>query len=136
MATRRKHYYVTTYHVGNTPYGCHIYATSTRQAEAIARKRNIGERVEGRGEAPVKKYGLTPIQKLHQATFLGWIGIKAGLLTEDDVVGDRGLVHEMIHMMETADDQQEELDENYSAYWKLFHTRFEKLQRLIPGWLS
>ena len=43
--------------------------------------------------------GVTP-KTLHHAVFIGWQALKSGAANADDILGDCGLVHEMVHALQ------------------------------------
>lgn len=115
--------YLTEYTVGPTKFGGDIWATDWAHAKRLARKRKIGEKVIGKG---MRTGGLkrprTRLEKLHEATYLSWIGMEMGKLTPQEVLGDKGLIHEMVHNLNGMKINTEK--------------RFRELQRMIPGHLK
>lgn len=90
--------YTTRYSVDGSWYSSHIYANSLREARKLARQRGIGEVVQGVCESEtVQPEDLTG--KAHLACFLGYIALKAGTMTLEDILGDRGVLHEAIHLL-------------------------------------
>lgn len=117
--------FVTKYRVGNRSYGADIYANSQSEAEAMCKQRSIGEVVHGQGRL---KGGLrrprTRQEKLHEAIFLGWIALEMGKTTPRKLLGDTGLVHEMVHNMSPTIGHR---------HVKGLDKHLRKLQRLVPG---
>lgn len=113
--------YLTEYFVGDQRYGGDIWARSFKEAERLADKRSIGEKVIGDG---YRGGGLprarTRLQKLHEAVYLGWIALESDRLTAEDLLGDKGIIHEFIHSMS-------------GAKVKGLEKRFRELQRQTPG---
>lgn len=96
----KKQKYLTEYYHGGSTYGSEIYASSKKEAEDICRKRNIGERVLGIHKTKYPKGYKEPTGHnalIHEACFLGFICIKAGILSVDDILGDTGILHMLIH---------------------------------------
>jgi hypothetical protein len=88
-------------------YGTYLYADSLKDAEKLVEQRNIGEKIFRETEYKVssdvppsklfedKKYTAA----LHYTTFLSYVGMKAGVVTVEETLGDRGVVHEIVHFM-------------------------------------
>ncbi len=47
----------------------------------------------------IERKGATP-ETLHYAIFVGWLAIKSGTASVDDILGDCGLVHELAHFLQ------------------------------------
>ena len=88
--------FITKYPVGNRFYGSHIFAKNIESAEYLCRVRNIGEVIEGSSKD--LEFSAPPIEDyLHEACFLSFICLKAGLITVEQALGDDGIVHEIAH---------------------------------------
>ena len=115
--------YLTEYDVTGTKYGGDIWACSPKHAEQLAAKRGLGEKVVGYGrKTGGLKKPVTLLEKLHEAVYLSWIGMESGLLTAEDALGDKSVVHEMIHTMVSKRVRPKDLEK-----------RFRDLQKRIPG---
>ena len=98
---------------GGGYYGSTIWASSLEEAQEISKQRAIGERLDGNSytdDSPLRKERQLPSDlfkagkytaALHFTTFLSFIGLKSGLVTPEETVGDTGVIHELIHFMET-----------------------------------
>jgi len=88
-------------------YGAHLWAGSFRTAKRRAIERGMGERVVSKGfkgPAPYKpaskmmrskKYSQT--EKIHALCYLGQIAIASGAVPAQDIIGDKGIVHDFCH---------------------------------------
>lgn len=114
--------FVTSYKQGKNKFGSHIYAKSFKEAERIVVERNIGEIVIGISGGTTDGYGrhvpeelenpdfrkindyqflnLLP-QIIHSANFLGFIAFKSGKIKIEELIGDHGVIHELVHLMES-----------------------------------
>lgn len=98
--------YLTAYAMGGGYYGAYVEADSLRHAHLLVAQRGLGERVEsGPLKRPALPNQLTQhikaenwLEAAHEAAFLGFIGISSGALTAREVLGDSGLVHELLHL--------------------------------------
>ena len=52
----------------------------------------------------LERDGVT-IKTLHHAIFTGWQAIRSGAATVDDILGDCGLVHELVHALHGGEGQ-------------------------------
>lgn len=112
--------FLTSYKQGSGKYGSHIYAKSYKQAEQIAMDRNIGEKVVGVSSGAVDGYNrkvpedisnpdfkdLSDFeflhalpQILHSACFLSFIAVSSNQSTLQSLIGDEGVIHELIHLL-------------------------------------
>lgn len=99
--------YTTTYKQGFKQFSSHIYANSFEEAELLSRNRNIGEVVEGRTDFESKEclINLQDLQDLiHYTCFLSFIASSANLISINDVLGDLGVLHELIHFSKNQTD--------------------------------
>lgn len=94
----------TSYATGGAFYGAAIQAENITLARQIAIARGLNERIEGEGPSFGDHYLLGMIDAgrwsdaLHLSAFMCFIGLSAGALSPREVLGDRGLVHELIHL--------------------------------------
>jgi hypothetical protein len=131
---------------GSGKYGCDIWAKSERHAEAICKKRGLGEKVLGtpfgaRVLAPplpsklLRKRKRDQLDTVHAICFWCFIAMRSGAVTGDEVLSDVGLLHEVVHLL----DCEREADNNgvrreLAKRKKELIRRFEKLERKVPGW--
>lgn len=97
-------------HIGR--FGGWIHARDQRHARRLAEKRRLGERVVGRAgrtqpyDYPsdvVRKSRRLPskkIEAIHAVCFLCFVAVRSGVVHVVDVLGDQGLLHDTIHLME------------------------------------
>jgi hypothetical protein len=90
--------FATSYPVNGDTYASHLYARTWGEAKQLAQLRGIGERVEGVCE-PQSDTPRDLASQAHLACFLGFIALKAGTMTPEEVLGDMGVVHEAIHAL-------------------------------------
>lgn len=93
------HRFITEYKTGGRTYGSEILAVDQEDAERICQERNIGEVVAGQGS----KKSILTISDIHMICFMSFIALKSGKMTIDEVLGDGGVLHEAIHMIDTMD---------------------------------
>jgi len=119
--------FLTKYQAHGDMYALHIYATSLAKAKRIAVARNIGEVIEGELTEWefVSQRTSNPMEALHEACFLSYLAMKAGAMDVDDVLGDKGVLHEMAHLLHLSNkkiDAQE------------FCGQLAHLRSIIPGY--
>lgn len=97
--------FLTDYAEGSGTYGAYIQADTKPHARQLAQRRGLNERVLGKIAAPALPNRLRQlirdeqwIDAAHEACLLGFVGLMSGALTPRDVVGDNGLVHELLHL--------------------------------------
>jgi len=109
--------YITSYPVGMMSYAMGIYADNIDHARELAKIRNIGEHVSSNIQKSIKNSNIKGMPFLfrnwvktgkicksnilllaHEASILGFIAMKSGVASPEDTIGDKGLVHEIIHM--------------------------------------
>src|SRR5690349_3388128 len=89
-------------------YATALFASSDEEAAELAKKRNLGEKLSGHlfpslteDNPPSKLFAMGKYTAaLHYATHLSYIGLKAGTITPEECLGDRGVVHEIIHFIQ------------------------------------
>lgn len=95
--------FTTSYQEGEGFYGAEIEASSLEHAEQIALARRLGERIEGeRTTIWVGRIGELIetgeyVAAAHEAAFMCFIALQAGVITPREALGDEGLVHELLH---------------------------------------
>jgi hypothetical protein len=97
--------FLTDYAEGEGTYGSYIEAENAGHARQLAGQRGLNERILGKIEAPALPHRLRQsiheenwANAIHEATFLGFVGLSSGALTARDLLGDHGLIHELIHL--------------------------------------
>ncbi len=66
------------------------------------------------------------LEVLHYALFIGELAIKSGAATVSEIIGDRGLIHEMTHIMQFP-------DEPLNPSLKYLVDMTLKIEKAIPG---
>lgn len=97
--------FLTDYSEGDGTYGAYIEADTLAHARQIAGQRGLNERIMGRVGAAAMPNRLRALiedgewlEAAHEACFLGFVGLSSGALTPRDLLGDQGLVHELLHL--------------------------------------
>jgi hypothetical protein len=87
--------FLTEYSVGDETYGSEILATDEKEAALICTERGIGESVLGESDSkPIT------IKDIHMICFMSFIALKSGKMTVDEILSDRGVLHEAIHILD------------------------------------
>ncbi len=129
------HYYLTQYVLKNVPYSAFIYAQDRQKAELIAVLRNIGEIVvdqtvqipRDQQPSPAEHYRERKLARAaHGITFYSWIAAKAGVLSTDGILGDVGVLHEVLHEMEFPEQ---------IGYREGVYQQIKDLEKIVPGLL-
>lgn len=116
--------YLTKYNCGNSEYGSHIKASSRKEAEKLTIIRGLKEEILG--TCINHKLEIMPktaflykkkkyIECLHTLSFVGNILCNAGFLNKNDLLNDKGLIHEIVHEMQFIGDDDFDLiiDQKY-----------------------
>lgn len=97
--------FLTDYAEGDGTFGAYIEADNAAHARQLAGQRGLNERILGKIGAPALENRLRElirdeawVEAAHEACFLGFVGLMSGALTPRDLLGDRGLVHELLHL--------------------------------------
>lgn len=125
-----------------------LYAKSWKEAEVIAEKRNIGEKILGvsagvkdgyNRKISAETYSPTFIKItdydfinqlpkiIHLACFLCFVGANQKTLTINDCISDNGIIHKLIHLMNE--------DRLTKTKIRTMRIRFVRLQKSIFGYL-
>lgn len=120
-------------HLANAKFGGVILARSLPEAKRLAKLRNIGERVCGDGwktdlSARPNRLMFCRSEKkrldaIHGAIYLGWLAVKSLTATVDEVFGDEGTVHDLLHVLD---------DGSRSSRHRLSE-RLAELENAVPG---
>lgn len=119
--------FLTEYFQGDERYSSHIYAKSYHAANRLAIIRNIGEAIIGEDidYKYIAKEPETIVEALHEACFLSYLVLKSGKLGIDEILGDRGILHEMAHLLHLS-------DKRIGA--QEFYGQLAHLRSIIPGY--
>ena len=96
MMNKSKIKYITKYPCGQSFFSFHVYANNYLEAKEIAEKRKIGEIICGETNEKTNKE-LSNKDILHEICFLSYICLKSGIVDVEKILGDYGLLHEIIH---------------------------------------
>lgn len=130
----------TTYGEGGRRHGSVIEADDMQHARALAIERGLNETIESQGwqggDPGLGHFGAyllngQYVDALHEATFLGFVAMQSGVATAREVLGDRGLIHEIVHLMQFGDDLD---DENPDSRNIRVRERAKDIALRVPGW--
>ena len=136
-------YYLRDYYLrdmgGRRRRFCTTVKATPKTIDGIVAARNIGEVSEPRDPMPCKRppddkpladlietKGFT-IEALHMACFVGFVALKSGAASIEDILGDCGLVHAIAHNLDIGEGEP------------LIATRYDlvemarRIERAIPG---
>lgn len=119
-------WYLTIYRIGNHQYGDYLWARGWKDADRVARRRGIGERIRGQMNATKTRHyprastllrkRKVPPEMLHALSHVGFLAIGSNAATLNAILGDEGLIHLFGHWqqfsrpkavrVEDADDQR------------------------------
>lgn len=97
--------FLTDYAEGEGTYGDYLEAENVTHARQLAIQRGLNERILGETAGAMIPHRLRHlirdekwVEAAHEACLLGFVGLMSGALTPREVVGDHGLVHELLHL--------------------------------------
>ena len=110
--------------------------------DEVLKARNMGETVhEGCSPSSLPPNGQSlsdmiasddcTAAALHLACFVGFLALKSGSATIEEVLGDTGLIHEMVHRMCSVD---EEDDYPFIESQEELADMAHRIERTIPGY--
>jgi hypothetical protein len=128
-------WFITAYHAdGSLPpalgeswvgaFGGYLFARDFRQAKLFAKRRGLNEAVEGRMGQRVPyvlpsqwlaRRRADPTDVFHSLIWMGYLAVKSGAASLNEVFGDEGIVHEYAHMRTTGRPRRKELIERVQA---------------------
>lgn len=121
-----------------------LLAPDYKTAVAYAKERGIDEEVVSAGSErppymlPSEWYDAGNIpQALHAACFMGFVALKAGVATPEDLLSDGGIIHNLAHMLLKPSNFGPEADDPKSALHRVRGAMLEGLRRLearTPGY--
>jgi hypothetical protein len=130
------HYYSAKYTFSGTEYSSFIHANTEELAKHYIKKRNIGETIIGiLYEKDLNGFDPQPLSSdlyregklipcCHCLTFYSWIASRAGLISAEDELSDKGMVHELLHELDFPNE--------FSFRFGLYN-RIVTLEHSIPG---
>lgn len=108
MKSQTKSGVLTSYLVGSVKYSTYVTGKSIDEVNSKILQRGLGEIIESslmEVETIPDYKDLTPVEFLanlpqitHTACFLALIAIKSKSISIDEVLGDDGILHELIHI--------------------------------------
>ncbi|AXQ69311.1 hypothetical protein HOU02_gp414 [Caulobacter phage CcrBL9] len=130
----------TSYGEGARRHGTVIEADSIEHARALAVQRGLNETIDSLGyqggDPGLGHFGAYLLNEryvdaLHEATFLGFIAMQSGAATAREILGDRGLLHEIVHLMQMGNDLD---DEHPDSRLIRIRERAKDIAMRVPGW--
>lgn len=115
--------FMTKYYQGGSEFGTHVYANDINQAIDLCRIRGIGETIEGLADIETKEVPIVFVDQVHEACFLGFVCLKANLITAEEILGDKGIIHAFFHA-----------SQNNLLLTQEHLSKIEYLRRLTPGY--
>lgn len=114
-----------------TTYSAYLWARNPRHAVSVAKDRGMGEIIISDGfknrphrtasEILASRASLK--EKGHALCFLCMIGMASGVISAQDAIGDKGVIHELMHHMTPK-------------RRKALIERVKSMERIVPGYLS
>lgn len=122
----------------NAKYGAYLYARSWPHAEKVAKARGMGEVIGGvvrmrkfDHECPstllngLNKTEAAKLRTLHAISFLGYIAVQSEAAEPWEILGDKGLLHEVVHLFSFGGIKKARLVE-----------KCREIERRVPGFLG
>lgn len=109
--------YITEYRLGKEKYKGEFFADDDAQAQSIAKERGIGEKIIGSKELQDSFDKEKIYQLLHHICFMSFIAIKSGKAGVDEILSDRGILHEAIHFLDGSCDAKTVSEFNKKLHW-------------------
>lgn len=108
----------TRYSIGNTEYASYVLGDNMDDIQQKIALRGLNEYIESslqEIEAPIQRYSelghesfVERIAEItHWACFMSWIAVNAKRTNPDSVLGDKGVLHELIHLMSNSSENTE-----------------------------
>ena len=120
--------FITEYYQEGERYASYVFAYSYEDAFKLCNERNIGELIIGEANCS----SGTPssnvedlVEILHEACFLSYLALKAGRVSIDEILGDKGIVHEIAHYLHLSPEKKGAQE---------FKEQLAHLKRVIPGY--
>lgn len=97
--------FLTAYSMSGHHYGAYLQANNLTHARELAGRRGLNEVIDGEVAAPAIPHRLAQhiaaghwLEAAHETAFLTFVGLTSGALTPREVLGDSGLLHELLHL--------------------------------------
>ena len=112
--------FITRYGVNNNSYAGFVFAKDEKEALEILLTRRTKETIIGEGYDKIglkRKSNASDAHILknlpsiiHQYCWLSWIALKSEMISIDEVLGDEGVMHELIHLLDPDSEIQTKED--------------------------
>lgn len=100
---------LTTYPIEDGKFASYVLCQTIEEGEELVKLRNIGEVIDSALMEDIKilqDYSLLDDSEfvyrikeiVHQICFISYIALSAGLISIREVLGDKGILHESIHL--------------------------------------
>jgi hypothetical protein len=86
-----------------------LLARDLEHALKLIEQRNMGETIDAHGTREARSVGVELpsellakgriVEALHAACWLGMVACRAGVITGEELLGDNGLIHNMVHLI-------------------------------------
>ena len=98
--------FLTQYWIGSEFFASEIIANNKANAIASIKERSIGEVIIGTS-GEIKQVEVSTIEELlHYCCFVSFIALKSKKATVEQILGDRGVLHELIHILSGISDDK------------------------------
>lgn len=140
-------FYPVEYRQGGRLYQTWLYATDETDAARVCAERGRGEYIDtfGRAPTPVRPEERASVCvvateqgdafRIHGILWIGHLGIDSGSCSCEDVLGDRGILHDAVHVFAGIPRVEEGPDEARQR-WEDIVRRVRTLECIVPGYLS
>lgn len=111
-------FFATTYKVEDEQFAFFVIADDLVHAQQIADQRGIGEVIVGQLESnPMAVPVRNANSILHSLCFASYIALKSGKATPEQILGDRGVLHEFVHILDDSADAETIKNINQKIQW-------------------
>lgn len=113
--------YLTKYLAADAWWSFFAVADSWEEAQAVADSRGMGEMVQG--VQSVSEFNAESVavksfsDLLHMGCFLSYVALKSGKAIPDEILGDRGVLHEIVHVITGSCDDKTRDNVNDKIKW-------------------
>ncbi len=104
--------FITKYKIGDNEYSSFVIAENSDNANNLIKLRGIGETIDGTSEGPnsLTRFSTLSDSKFlrhlpriaHQICWISWMAANSGMVGIDDILGDEGILHEIIHLIDPS----------------------------------
>jgi hypothetical protein len=121
--------FITKYTIGDNEYSSFVIAENADEAHRIIKSRGIGEEIEGINDvvAGLERFSGLPDSEFlvhlpriaHQSCWVAWMALKSGQIDQDDILGDEGILHEIIHLIDPSTHTSENIQKSRALLARL-----------------